>query len=608
MSLFASSDKSEGNSLGVQLRKQLFSYIIGTVLLAILHSLMWFRDNLFRVGVNAAVAGDESVTVRTVGLILGVVMFAAVVRVMSRMTVFHAGRNAEYRIRADLLRHLHRLGYSFFQRMPTGEIMSRATNDLGQVRLLLGFGVLNVVNTLFGLVSALSVMVQISPVLTLAALTPLPLFIVVTRVHGRTHYLRTTANQEALGRLSERVQGSLAGIRVVRAYSLENRECEAFDQSSKEYLNVALALARNRGILVPMMGTIGAIGMLVVFWYGGHLVLERAITEGDFIAFWAALARLTWPIVAFGFVLTTLQRGRVGYERIRQILDAELEVVDGPSRTVDSVLGDLRVVNLRFDYGGQSVLDGVSFHVPAGKSLAVVGKVGSGKSTLSALTCRLLPTPTGSVFLDGHDICQLPLRTVRRAIGYAQQDAFLFSTTVARNIAYALADPDSEESQGKVRVAAAEAQVLTELDVLPDGLDSVVGERGLQLSGGQKQRVALARALLYEPSILLLDDPLSAVDARTERAILEAIDRQARDRTVVLVTSRVAAAARCDRVVVVDKGRVAEEGTHEELVRLGGIYAGFAEEQRLQGEIESLGSDSSVPEEPADLGQKEVRR
>lgn len=579
-------------TLGAQVRRQLPSYLLGAVLLAVLQTIMSVRDRLFKVGVDAAIAGNESETTRTVITILVLVVVAAGIRVFSRVTIFHAGRSAEYELRAALLTHLHRLGFSFFQRMPPGEIMSRATNDLGQVRLLLGFGALNIINTGFALVSALSVMLEVSGRLTLAALAPFPLLMLVTRTYGRMIFARTRANQEAIGQLSDRVQGSLAGVRVVRAFSLEQTEQRAFDEASDGYLTKALALARVRGMLVPAMGAVGAMGMLIVFWYGGHLVLTKQMTEGDFVAFWAALARLTWPIMAFGFVISILQRGRAGYERFKEILDAKPEVTDGTGEVPETIRGELDVRGLSFAYGNHRVLSDVHLHVAAGGSLAVVGRVGSGKSTLSALLARLLQTPPGTVFVDGHDVCDLPLSTVRRSVGYAQQDAFLFSTTVARNVAFALDHPDAKESLDKVRLAASEAQILNEIEELPDGMDSVVGERGLQLSGGQKQRVALGRALLYEPAILVLDDPLSAVDARTERAILEAIDRQAKRRTVVLVTSRVAAAARCDRVVVLDHGAVVEEGTHESLAAAGGIYARFAEEQRLQGEIEALQVDA----------------
>jgi len=580
-------------------RAQAPAYLTGALLLAVLQTLMSARDRLFRTGVDSALAGNAPATIRTVSFLIVVVVAAAGIRVLSRMTIFHAGRMAEYEIRNLLLRRLLVLGVSFFRRMPTGEIMSRATNDLTQVRLLLGFGVLNVINTAFALISAVSVMVSVSGRLTLAALAPFPLLIFVTRRYGRAIFQRTRENQAAIGELSERVQGSLAGVRVVRAFSIEQAEKRSFQEASLRYLDKSLALARLRGFMGPTMSAIGAAGMLIVFWYGGHLVLQGNMTHGDFVAFWAALARLTWPIMALGFVVSMVQRGRAGYARIKQILDAEPDVADGPGPAPASFRGTLDVRGLSFSHGNEKVLDDVSFHVDAGKALAIVGPVGSGKSTLAALIARLLPTPRGTVLLDGIDVCNLPLRSVRRAIGYAQQDAFLFSTTIARNIAYAIDEPDSDEGLARVRAAAADAQILDEVDRFPDGMDTIVGERGLQLSGGQKQRVALARALLYEPSIMLLDDPLSAVDARTEAAILQAIDRQIRQRTVVLITSRVAAAARCDSVIVLDRGRIVESGTHAELASAGGLYSRFVEEQRLQGEIERVGDAALSAEVPA---------
>lgn len=578
-----------------QIRRQLPIYLAGALLLAALQTLMNIRDRLFKAGVDAAVGSNASETVHVVSLILVVVVVAALVRVLSRMTILYAGRRAEYQLRSELLQHLHRLGVSFFQKMPTGEIMSRATNDLTQVRLLLGFGVLNVINTAFALISALSVMVDVSMRLTVASLVPFPLLLVVTQRFSRALFLRNRLNQEALGELSDRVQGSLAGVRVVRAFGLEHAEQRAFDQASEAYLGKSLSLARVRGLMGPTMAALSAVGMVIVFWYGGHLVLTKQMTEGDFVAFWSALGRLTWPIMAFGFVMSIVQRGRAGFARLKDIFDAQPDIVEQAAAAPVTIAGSLEARHLSYRYGDKTVLDDASLRVPAGRSLAVVGRVGSGKSTLAALLARLLPTPGGTVFLDGHDVCELPLATVRKAIGYAQQDAFLFSTTVARNIAYTLDEPDSLESLQRVHQAAREAQIYDEVMRLPDAMDTVVGERGLQLSGGQKQRVALARAILYEPAVLILDDPLSAVDARTEKAILDTIEHEASRRTVVLITSRVAAAACCDQVVVLDQGRIVAQGTHAELASTCALYARFVEEQRLQGEVERLGMEELSP-------------
>ncbi|MEP7051420.1 MAG: ABC transporter ATP-binding protein [Pseudomonadota bacterium] len=564
-------------------------YGVGLLLLAAYQLFQWWFDTRMRSAINFATGGKSAQAIALGQLLVVAALGAFVVRVLSRVAIFNAGRIAEYELRREILERLLKLGPSFYRKMSTGEIMSRVTNDLVQVRLLLGFGVLNIINTGFALVSALAVTIPISPKLTLASLLTLPFVLLITRGFSKHFYTRTRDNQDALGKMSARVLSSIAGVRVIRSFALEAEEIAAFERTNQAYLEKSLALARLRGALGPILQATMSIGVLVVFWYGGLMMLHGELDTGGFLSFYRALGRLTWPLISLGFVVGLLQRGRAAFSRLTDIFSAVPDIADGSSALPSAATCTLSVKHLSFSYNDRRVLEDVSFELPAGSSLAIVGRTGSGKSSLAVLLARLQPTPPGSVFLDGVDVCELPLQTVRNTIGYAQQNAFLFSTTVARNIAFALDEPDEPESIHRVEEAAREACIEEEVLDLPDGFDTVVGERGVQLSGGQKQRVALAAAFASEPKVLVLDDPLSAVDARTERAILSAIDRQRARRGLILITHRVSAAAHCDQIIVLEKGRVVERGTHEELAKLGGIYAIFAEEQRIESELAKLG-------------------
>jgi ATP-binding cassette subfamily B protein len=584
-------------TLGGQFRRHLPAYLMGSVVLAVFQFAMNRVDWQSKAAIDDIFGPHPEDAWKSAAFILGLAVLALFARVASRWLIFNAGRDVEYEMRKVLLEHLHRLGAAFYRKMSAGEIMSRQGSDLLQVRLLFGFGVLNIANVAFAFASALQVMVRISVTLTLASFVTMPLLIVGTRKMSRAMFARTRENQEAVGELSNVLQKNLAGVRVVRSFALETREMWKFQKANKAYLEASLALARVRGLLSPLIGATSAVGFLVFFWFGATLLLSGVLTPGSFFAFWLALARITWPMIALGFALSIIQRGRAGFARLKEILDAEPEITDGLDAAPAALEGTVDVKHLTFAHGTHRILDDVTFEVKKGRSLAIMGRTGSGKSTLAMCLARLLPTPEGAVKLGGHDVCALPLRAVRSAVGYAQQDAFLFSTTVSRNVGFALEDPDCDEALVQIREAAQEAQVLEEALGLPEGFDTVVGERGVQLSGGQKQRIALARALAWEPSILVLDDPLSAVDAKTEAQILDAIERQAKERTVVLITHRVAAASRCDSIIVLEQGRIVERGTHETLVRAGGLYAAFAEEQSMAMELDEIDGDVPAPAE-----------
>lgn len=587
--------------LWAQFRRQSPGYIAGFASLGVYQWLQYWFDTQLDQAVDLAVAGEAGETRGLGAVLIGMALVAFGARVYSRMAIFNGGRNAEYELRKGVLHHLHKLGPSFYGRTATGDIMSRVTNDLAQVRLLLGFGVLNCVSTVLALASALAVTLERSVKLTVASLAALPLLVVVVLVFSKRMYARQRENQDAMGKLSERVQSSIAGIRVVRSFGLEKHEIAHFERVNQEYLEKSLLLARLRGVMWPIMQALSSVSVVVLLWYGGHLVLtDPSFDEGAFVAFFRALSRLTWPLISLGFMISVVQRGRASYSRVKELFDIQPDITDGVASLPTGPLR-LEVKDLSFTYTGteRTVLSHVSFELEPGKSLAVVGRTGSGKSTLGLLMARLQKTPRGSVFLSGVDVCDLPVAVLRSTVGYAQQDPFLFSTTVGRNIGYSLDNPETPESLAAIEEAATEAQIAEEVRTLPDGFDTVVGERGVQLSGGQKQRVSLARALVSRPRILVLDDPLSAVDGRTEAAILDAIERLAHERSVILITHRVSAASRCDRVVVLDEGTIVEHGTPAELSRSGGLFARFAEEQRIEHELEQLSDVAPVSGETA---------
>lgn len=582
-----------------QFRVRLGRYLLGLGLLLTYQAAQyWFDTRLMR-AIDVARSGDLAVAQSIALLLVTIAISAFFVRVASRVAIFNAGRDAEYDLRKALLTKLYQLGPGFYAANGTGDLMSRATNDLGQVRLLLGFGVLNVINTVLALVSALTVMCSISLPLTAASMLSLPLLAWVTRGFSRRVFLRTRENQNALGAMSNTVQASLSAVRVVRAYGLESAETQRFETDNRQVLDRGVELAKLRGLMGPLMQGISALGVVVVFWYGGLLLIQQRITPGGLLAFVRALTRLTWPLIALGFIVAIVQRGRAAYERLREVFAAQSDM-DGTavSKGPDGS-GAIEVRNLSYRVPDREILRDVTLSIRAGERIAIVGPTGAGKSTLARVLARALPAPPGTIFLDGQGIESIPLSEVRQRIVYAQQVPFLFSCTVAQNLAFALDETEGDAARRASTQVAQAVRIDNEIRQLVHGYDTVVGERGIQLSGGQRQRIALGRALLSSSKVLVLDDPTSAVDVGTERALCDLFSALGRERTLIIVTHRVSLAARCDRVIVLNEGRVVECGTPSELAQAQGLYREFCEEQRLETEIEESELEQAARSSPS---------
>lgn len=543
-------------------------------------------------------AGDITVLAL---VMIGAALGQAFSRIASRIALFNAARKAEYDLRSELFSHLLTLDGEYFRRHPTGDVMSRLTNDVQTVRALWGPGILNLVNTTFLFVAAAVLMVGIDLELTLWAILPYPSVVILGRVFGRRLYHRSRRVQDQLGELSSSLQEDLTGIGVIKAYTAERQRRGRFRKLSEHLLSANMQLTKVRGQLIPVLGSLASVGTVIVLWVGGKKVINGDIDLGQMVQFSAYLGLLVWPTMALGWMLSLVQRGLASWHRIKDVLAAEPTIVSGPGPDLDlsTARGDLEVRDLTITIDDRTILDGVNLRCPPGTMTALVGRTGSGKSTLVESICRLINIPDNTVFVDGRDVNELPLPTLRRAVGYAPQEAFLFSTTIAENIEVGF--PENEQGEGqkngraksRLEWAAAAAGLGRDLSALPDAADTVVGERGITLSGGQRQRVALARAISTEPLILILDDSLSSVDAETERDILARLTEVMRGRTSILISHRVAAVRRADQIAVMDEGRIAEIGTHDELIARGGVYE---ELYRTQLDSQILGSEDAPSE------------
>jgi len=545
-------------------------------------------------------------------LLVGVMLVKGFFSFWTRWILIGVSREIEFDLRNDLLGRLLKMEPEFYVRNRTGDLMSRATNDLNAVRMVLGPGIMYSATTVATMILAIYFMIKLSPLLTLLVLIPVPAVVLAVRYFGEMIHRLSEQIQAALGVLSTRAQENLTGVRVIRAYNQEQHEIESFDRANRDYVNRNIKLISTWSLFFPALSALIGMTVVILLGYGGWQVSGGRITLGTFTAFYTFLIQLTFPMIAIGWVTNIFQRGAASMGRLNYILNAEPGISD--SRTArqsaadgtdppndesepaqgrfgsvpNEIRGDIEFRDLTFTYPtagngaqGRPVLHDINLHVPAGTTLAVVGPTGSGKSTLAALIARLWEAPPDTLFIDAHSIRDYPLAELRSSIGYVPQDTFLFSETLRENISFGVSDAQEEH----IYEAAEIASISGEIEAFPQRFDTMVGERGITLSGGQKQRTSIARAVLRQPKILILDDALASVDTDTEERILNRLRQVMRQRTTVLVAHRVSTVKSADQIIVLRDGRIIERGTHDELVALNGYYADLYQKQLLEEEL-----------------------
>jgi ATP-binding cassette, subfamily B, multidrug efflux pump len=535
-------------------------------------------------GLNAGVTTQK--LGRYALIIVGLVLAKGVFQFLTRWIVIGISRDIEFDLRNDLFQQLERLPHSFFQRTRTGDIMARATNDLNNVRALLGPAIMYTANTLVFTTMALVFMYRISPKLTLYAFLPLPIASIVIQYFGRQIHDRFERIQAMFSEISARAQENFSGARVIRAYVQEEPEMRAFETANREYIHRSLYLVRLMGMLWPTLELMLGVAVVLVLWIGGREVLQNRISPGQFVAFLTYIIQLTFPVIALGYVINLFQRGTASLGRIHEIMTEVPEIADTPEVAAagspePALTGSIEFRNLNFFYDKTPILHDINLIIPAGSSLAIVGPTGSGKTTLVNLIPRIYDAEPGSVLIDGLPIRKFPIDFLRANIGFVPQETFLFSDTIRENISFGKEDA----TDGEIRAAADAANIATDIEGFPDGFDTVVGERGITLSGGQKQRTAIARAILRNPRILILDDALSSVDTQTEEKILNHLREVMRGRTTIFISHRVSTVQNADRIAVLHGGRIVEYGTHDELLSRRGYYADLYDKQLLEEEL-----------------------
>jgi ATP-binding cassette, subfamily B, multidrug efflux pump len=542
-------------------------------------------DSFGVAGASGGAPGGASVFVRFAAYLVGLAVLKGIFQYWMRVIIIGISRDIEFDLRNDLFAHLIRLAPEYYARTRTGDIMARATNDLNAVRMMLGPGVMYWFETSLTFLLAIAIMVTVDWRLALFAVMPAPAVSLAVIFFGRAIHERFERIQAIFSDISSRVQENLSGVRMIRAFTQEKAEMRRFEELNRRYIAENIRLVRIQGLFQPGLEALIGMTFLVVLWVGGQQVLKGRISLGSFVMFNTYMGMLVWPMIALGWVVNLMQRGSASLRRINQILHERPSIAAPPDAvTLANPRGEIEFRGVTVDYGSGPVLDAIDLRIPAGTTMAVVGHTGSGKTTLVSLVPRLLDPSAGVVLLDGIDVRRLDPEALRRHIGFVPQETFLFSTTIAENIAFGVEGATGEQ----IRRAAEMAGLAGDIEGFPNGYETLVGERGITLSGGQKQRTAIARAILRDPRILILDDALSSVDTLTEERILTHLAGVMRGRTVILISHRVSTVRDAGRTVVLERGRIVEQGTHAELVEAGGYYAALSQKQMLEEELETI--------------------
>ncbi|MDZ7830911.1 MAG: ABC transporter ATP-binding protein [Desulfobacterales bacterium] len=548
--------------------------IVDVLQLFIPRVIKWAVDDL------AALSIDYSQLSVYAGEIIIIAVFMAILRFVWRRFLIGTSRVVEEGLRNRLFAHIQTLSASYFDQAKTGDLMAHATNDINNIRMAVGMGMVAFTDAVFLGLAAIGFMAYINIKLTLFALIPMPIIIFLTRKFGQKMHRRYTTVQQSFSDVTEVVRESFAGIRIVKAYNLEEPEYQRLDRSSRNYIRENLKLVRITGSFFPMMLLFTNISLTIVIFLGGRQTITQVITPGDFVAFINYLNLLIWPMMAMGWVTNLIQRGAASLDRINKILETRPAVVDAPdAEGLSDFQGDIEFERVSFAYHSEAspVIDDLSLHVPKGRVMGIIGPQGGGKTTLLKLIPRLYDVQTGRITIDGKDIRNIKLGELRRHIGFVSQEPFLFSGTIRENVAFGKAADDDQILEA-VRAAALDETIAE----MPNGLDTIVGEKGVILSGGQKQRIVLARALIHETPVLLLDDPIGQVDTETAARIIHTLRSFAGDRTIIIASHRIPAVQFAEQIIVLDQGRIIESGTHAQLIEKGGYYANTYQIQSLE--------------------------